>query len=157
MIGENLAMGNFKNSRDLVEAWMASPGHRANILKSRYEDIGISVKKGTFKGREVWVAAQHFGLSSKTCPEVDLELKKKVTDQTLTLSIESINLNSLEASVIGGFEDKSSLEYIKNVENYNQRIKAYNQEITKSKEEILEYNNQVKLFNDCIAGNTFKL
>jgi uncharacterized protein YkwD len=33
-IGENLALGNFKDDQALVEAWMNSPGHRANILSS---------------------------------------------------------------------------------------------------------------------------
>src|SRR3989344_4089272 len=35
-VGENLALGNYKDDQDLVTAWMNSPGHRANILNSRY-------------------------------------------------------------------------------------------------------------------------
>jgi uncharacterized protein YkwD len=45
--GENLAMG-FKTSEGLVEAWMNSPTHRANILNPDYEDIGVGIVKGAF-------------------------------------------------------------------------------------------------------------
>jgi len=39
IIGENLALGNFKDDASLVDAWMASPGHRANILNKKYTEI----------------------------------------------------------------------------------------------------------------------
>ena len=45
--GENLAMG-FKTSEGIVEAWMDSPTHRANILNPEYEDIGVGIVKGEF-------------------------------------------------------------------------------------------------------------
>jgi uncharacterized protein YkwD len=45
--GENLAMG-FKTSEGIVEAWMDSPTHRANILNPNYEDIGVGVVRGEF-------------------------------------------------------------------------------------------------------------
>ena len=37
LIGENLALGNFEGDKALVDAWMGSPGHRANILGERYK------------------------------------------------------------------------------------------------------------------------
>src|SRR5262249_8345343 len=45
-IGENLALGNFADDRALVQAWMDSPGHRANILGKSYREIGVAVGKG---------------------------------------------------------------------------------------------------------------
>ena len=48
-VGENLAMGNFKNDGDLVEAWMNSPGHRANILSFKYKELGVAVIKANMK------------------------------------------------------------------------------------------------------------
>lgn len=56
--GENLAQGQ-DTPEEAVEDWLASPGHRANILRRDFEDIGI----GYFDGH--WV--QHFGVS-KTLP-----------------------------------------------------------------------------------------
>jgi len=45
LIGENLAWGTLTLStpQAIVEAWMASPEHRANILESRYVDTGIGI------------------------------------------------------------------------------------------------------------------
>jgi uncharacterized protein YkwD len=48
-VGENLACG-FDTAGLLVEAWMESPGHRANILSTDYEDCGISIIDGSTKG-----------------------------------------------------------------------------------------------------------
>jgi uncharacterized protein YkwD len=42
---ENLAAG-FDTARLLVQSWMESPGHRANILNPAYVDCGISVIEG---------------------------------------------------------------------------------------------------------------
>lgn len=47
--GENLARG-FDSAEMLVEAWMESPGHRANILRADYFDAGISVIDGYTTG-----------------------------------------------------------------------------------------------------------
>lgn len=44
--GENLATG-FETVELLVEGWMESPGHRANILSSDYADVGIAVIDGS--------------------------------------------------------------------------------------------------------------
>ena len=38
--GENIARGH-KNAQAVVNAWMNSPGHRANILNSSYTHIGV--------------------------------------------------------------------------------------------------------------------
>lgn len=45
VIGENLAWGTLSLStpQAIVEAWMASPEHRANILEGRYVSTGIGV------------------------------------------------------------------------------------------------------------------
>jgi uncharacterized protein YkwD len=45
-IGENLAWGTLSLStpQAIVSAWMASPGHLANILESQYRDTGIAIE-----------------------------------------------------------------------------------------------------------------
>ncbi|KAB8316380.1 CAP domain-containing protein [Tolypothrix campylonemoides VB511288] len=40
MMGENIAAGQ-RTPEQVVKGWMDSPGHRANILRSQYTDIGI--------------------------------------------------------------------------------------------------------------------
>jgi uncharacterized protein YkwD len=44
-VGENIAWGTLwlATPRAIVTAWMASPGHRANILDARYRETGIGV------------------------------------------------------------------------------------------------------------------
>jgi uncharacterized protein YkwD len=46
MAGENLAVG-YRSSSAVVDGWMGSPGHRANILKSGFEEIGLAVANGS--------------------------------------------------------------------------------------------------------------
>jgi uncharacterized protein YkwD len=45
VIGENLAWGTYglATPAAIVSAWIASPGHLANILESQYGDTGIGV------------------------------------------------------------------------------------------------------------------
>jgi uncharacterized protein YkwD len=44
-IGENIAWGSgsLATPASIVAAWMASPGHRANILRASYRDSGIGI------------------------------------------------------------------------------------------------------------------
>lgn len=68
--GENLAK-DFIDSDKIVEAWLASPLHRANILNSNYRDIGIAVASATSTtGQRQTVVVQLFGnpLQQKTSP-----------------------------------------------------------------------------------------
>lgn len=58
--GENLAM-DFTTAESAHNALMASPTHRANILKSTYEDVGLAVVQGTIDGRETTILVEHFG------------------------------------------------------------------------------------------------
>lgn len=48
-VGENLATGQ-RAARQVVEQWMASPGHRANIL-GNFHDTGIAIASGSPTGR----------------------------------------------------------------------------------------------------------
>jgi uncharacterized protein YkwD len=40
-VAENIAMGQ-PHSSDVVQAWMNSPGHRANILNFGHRRIGVA-------------------------------------------------------------------------------------------------------------------
>lgn len=62
--GENLAV-NFTDSEDVEEAWMNSPGHRANILNNNFTEIGIGMANGMYQGREVTFVVQMFGSPKK--------------------------------------------------------------------------------------------
>ncbi len=42
--GENIAMG-FDSAQDVMDAWMNSPGHRANILNANYTELGVGIHR----------------------------------------------------------------------------------------------------------------
>jgi hypothetical protein len=58
--GENLAV-RFSDSKDVVNAWMASPTHRANIVKPQYREIGVGIADGMYKGSPATFVVQYFG------------------------------------------------------------------------------------------------
>ena len=51
-VAENIAMGQ-RSSSKVIRTWMNSPGHRANILNSRYRRIGVAAYR-TSDGRNYW-------------------------------------------------------------------------------------------------------
>ncbi len=68
--GENLAI-NFSDSKDITDAWMNSPLHRANILNGHFTEIGIATAKGIYGGNETTFVVQMFGkpLAVAVAPE----------------------------------------------------------------------------------------
>ena len=47
-VGENIAMG-YSTAEQVMEGWMNSPGHRANILNGKYTHIGVGICSGCGK------------------------------------------------------------------------------------------------------------
>ncbi len=68
VIGENLAWGtlNLSTPQAIVSAWVASPGHLANILEAQYKDTGIgvvaAVPPSLGGGQQGATYAQEFGI-----------------------------------------------------------------------------------------------
>ncbi len=70
--GENLAVG-FYNVDQLIKAWVNSPTHYDNLVDKDFQDIGIGMAVGTFKGTEnIIFVTEHFGVQKKVeaIPEV---------------------------------------------------------------------------------------
>jgi uncharacterized protein YkwD len=42
--GENIAMG-YRTASQVMRAWINSPGHRANLLNPRFDEIGLGVAR----------------------------------------------------------------------------------------------------------------
>ena len=55
-VGENLAVG-YPTAASVVDGWMHSAGHRANLLGKTYDEVGVAVAQGspthTFRGPTV--------------------------------------------------------------------------------------------------------
>ena len=67
-IGENLAMfgGGAPDASSIVQGWMGSPPHRANILRRAFREAGLAVVHhpaagGVFGGQPTWVITLDLG------------------------------------------------------------------------------------------------
>jgi uncharacterized protein YkwD len=58
LTGENIALGP-ESAEEVVAGWLASPGHCANIMDVRFQDIGVGLATGRKRGQIYWV--QTFG------------------------------------------------------------------------------------------------
>lgn len=150
LIGENLALGDYRDDKKLVDAWMASPGHRANIMNSRYQEIGIAVMKGIFEGRSTWLAVQTFGVPASACPELDENAKLKIDESKKVLdTLEAeLELRKQEMETLKGRRQ----EYNQKVEEYNALVAEYNKLVDETKTLAGKYNAQVNLINECVGG-----
>ncbi len=69
-VGENLLWNaGSLDARGALALWMASPGHRANILDARWREIGVAAlyepdAPGAFGGNSVTLVATDFGARS---------------------------------------------------------------------------------------------
>lgn len=151
-VGENLALGNYENDQVLVRAWMDSPGHRANILNSRFREIGVAVAKRTFEGKLTWLAVQTFALPLSSCPQVEESLKTQITyfeSQVAELKIKADGiLDELEKYKKYGNRE----EYNRKIEEYNALVKQINDLVAQAKSLVIKYNEQVRVFNTCIMN-----
>lgn len=76
--GENLAR-DFSNAPSAVEAWMASPTHRDNILSPKYREIGIAVVEGSLNGVDTTIIVQLFGTKTSDTPQTTTVAQKTAT------------------------------------------------------------------------------
>ena len=153
VIGENLALGDFKDDSALVDAWMASPGHRANILNKHYSEIGVAVGHGIYEKRDVWIAVQHFGLAKDVCPSIDGVLGGSIAIQKSNAKIMEDDMKVRKDNIDSGavYEGMTTNEQIA---KYNELVKTYNDLVASIKQNIVVYNDEVNAFNACIAKNT---
>jgi len=150
--GENLILGNFASEQEIVQHWMDSPGHRANILNNRVTEIGVAIIKGTYEGRTVWIGVQEFGLPISACKQADDSLKNQIDANKVQLDKMIDGLNN-KRSEIDGTNPKSP-KYNNLIDEYNEMVKEYNELVQVTKNLIVQYNNEVNIFNQCVRGNS---
>ncbi len=154
-IGENLALGNFESDADLVEAWMNSPGHRANILNKQYTEIGVAVGQGTYEGRKTWLAVQEFGRPVNSCPVVDQNLKaliNSIKEEIAQLEPKLLALkNEMDSSEPKTQEENNA--YNQKVADYNAMVKIYNNKVDSLKASTDIYNAEVRDYNACAQAS----
>jgi hypothetical protein len=67
--GENLAI-HYTTAEGVHEGWLASPTHRANIIKEEFTEIGVGVVNGEFDGYPSTIVVQFFGRPKEPDPPV---------------------------------------------------------------------------------------
>lgn len=99
--GENLAI-NFIDSIDVTKAWMASPTHKANIVKGNYTEIGTGVASGMYEGHQTIFVAQVYAnpLQVQIAPKVVEQKEKEIPQKIVGDKIANVNANK-EVSVLG--------------------------------------------------------
>ena len=148
--GENLILGNFSSEKEVVQNWMDSPGHRENILNNRYTEIGVAVIKGTYKGQTVWIGVQEFGLPLSACSTPNVVVKTQIDSVKLQLDTLSSEIDAKKTQINN--TNPKSAPYNQMINDYNQLVEQYNSLAAQLKEIIATYNNQINIFNTCVAG-----
>ena len=93
--GENLAR-DFSYSKDVVDAWMASPSHRDNLMRPEYQEIGFAVVNGTLNGSETTLVVQMFGTKREGTAIVQ-ETKKPIIPE---VSAREVDRNPVQLGVV---------------------------------------------------------
>jgi hypothetical protein len=118
--GENLAV-HFTDSREVVEAWMKSPTHRANIVNGNYQEIGVGTARGRFEGYDTVFVVQLFGTPAATAMKTnDLDPIAVSPVAETSLAVETSEEFILPATQVAGVEaDTLPLvtESVKTMEN----------------------------------------
>ena len=142
-VGENIARGGFDSAREVVTAWMDSPGHRANILSSKYTEIGVSIISGIHNGRQVWIAVQEFGKPSSACPVIDADLGERITREKAELAARAVELDA----------ERESLNplNVPSVDAHNKNVAEYNALLARVRNLVEVYNKTVRDYNSCIS------
>lgn len=180
MSGENLAMGDFGSDADLVKGWMGSPGHRENILRPAFKEIGAAVRLGRMEGREQWLAVQIFGVPESACPAPDAALLAETEKMARELKDGEAAMEDLFSKIEGQKKRVAELEEAivelsgrpgtrrqiaesqneldalideinRGVDQYNQNVAAEKRKFGIYKGKIETYNSQVNAFNACLA------
>ena len=148
--GENLILGNFSSEKEVLQDWMNSPGHRANILNNRYTEIGAAIVKGEYKGETVWIGVQEFGLPLSTCSEPDVSLKSKIDSDKTQLDAMGSQIDTQKSQIDSTSQDSPA--YSQMVSDYNNLVNQYNGLAQTVKNLVAQYNDEVNTFNNCVAG-----
>lgn len=147
--GENLILGNFASEEEVVAEWMASTGHRENILNNKYSEIGAAIIKGVYKGQNVWIGVQEFGLPISACPAPDKILKNNI--DSYKSQLEFLYSSLVEAKEEIESAGQNAPTYRQMVDNYNKLVEQYNKLAQDTKGIISNYNSQVEIFNSCVS------
>ncbi len=152
LIGENLALGNFVGDQAIVQAWMESPGHRANIVNSKYTELGVAERNGQFNGKNVTIAVQIFGEPSNVCAKPNPKTKELISTSTATITKMQAEAKKMydALNTIKSDPNLDRTYYNQKVQEYNYFAKQVNDAVVTLKSIVDQYNLAVNQYNSCI-------
>jgi len=166
---ENIAMGSWRSDQALVQGWIDSPGHRANLLNPDVREIGVALVRdgGITAGRPVarLYAVQLFGRPLSDCGELPSERDRTAIEQVdgrLELLNERLRDRRRELDDLQARIDRAGNQAERNgwIQERNQRVVEFNQLVAEAKgvQDTLSvmietFNAKVAAFNACGAGN----
>ena len=148
LVGENLAVGNFRSNEELIQGWMGSPGHRENMLKGEYTEMGAATLEGVFEGARVWMAVQEFGKPSPICDAPSIETKEDIVAMNKKLS----GLEEGIAIAKSAIESSIGEERNQKIADYNALVDVYNSLVPVIKSLVSDYNDDVRAYNTCTSA-----
>ena len=148
-LGENLALGNFPGDTGVVAAWMASPGHRANILNTHYTEIGVAAEQAVYQGEETWFAVQVFGRPASDCPAPDPAMKSSIDSVDTKIASMASELSAQESTL--NTMSPPDPAYNGAVASYNALATTYNSLLAATKADINTYDAAVEAYNACLG------
>jgi uncharacterized protein YkwD len=147
IVGENLALGIFSTDKVLVQAWMDSPTHRANILNPKYTEMGASVGVAGYKGQRQWMAVQHFAKPIPLCDEIDTTTQDNInTEKTALEGVER------ELQKRAGVIESDPLITKDYINEYNAMVAMYNERLNKLRDIITDFNKTIVDYNTCVKA-----
>jgi len=104
--GENLAK-DFYDTESMVTAWMNSPTHKANILNTKYQEIGIGVVNGVLDGVKTTLVVQHFGSPlngqiTSDAPLSDSQVLAEIAPASPALTISPLQISKTVGIIMFG-------------------------------------------------------
>lgn len=149
IIGENLASGGFRDAQSIVSAWMASAGHRENILNPKYREVGAAAALGKFEGKSVLFAVQIFGTPTSICPKPDDSIRAKIEDATKIIDAKKPALDTMYNTID---TVRTSDANTAKINEYNILVREYNGLVDQAKNLVTVYNEQVRQFSECATA-----
>ncbi len=166
---ENIAMGNWQSNRHLVDGWINSPGHRANIVNPNIREIGVAIVKDNITplgDPPVYYGVQLFASPMPDCSspsEADKallqEMQRKNDDIWKRVNTKKSEIEQLQLRI-----NREQNNNTKNrmISDYNREVSAYNSLVSQAKgtQESLKlvvqsYNNKINEYNTCMQRDSF--
>lgn len=125
IIGENLVV-NRTDAEQVVDAFMGSPGHKANILRKDFTEIGVGVANGVYKGKDATFTVQIFAAPYPSVSTAVAQTSKENVKQSSTVTKaapEKIKVSSSVPRATSTVAAPAVRETVANADSIQEKVK----------------------------------